>query len=112
MERLTKKTTRDEIYDCDYVSKVEEKGLLDKLGPIEDLEEELGVDVVTFLKALKGGAYYKHPAYGPIPFEVEAFADGKGKKKIMLGFARRLTSIAVPTDSYGVKWALTREELE
>lgn len=57
--RLTKKTKRTPIYDCDYEPKVEEKGLLDKLGPLEDIEDELGIDIITLFKALKNGVYLK-----------------------------------------------------
>ena len=31
-----------------------------KLGQVEDIEEELGVDLVIILKALKNGAWYIH----------------------------------------------------
>ena len=29
-----------------------------KLGQLEDIEEELGIDLITFFKALKNGVYY------------------------------------------------------
>ena len=33
--------------------------LLNKLGQLEDIEEELGIDLITLFKALKNGVYHK-----------------------------------------------------
>lgn len=51
-KRLTEKTKPNPIYDCNYISLIEEKGLLDKLGQLEDIEQELGVDLISFLKEM------------------------------------------------------------
>lgn len=34
-----------------------------KLCNLEDIEEELGIDLVTLFKALKNGAYFRNPYY-------------------------------------------------
>ena len=34
--------------------------VFDKLGQLEDIEEELGIDLITLFKALKKGIYFKH----------------------------------------------------
>lgn len=119
--RLTIKGTG--LIDCDgtvadlgkeeYSRRYHERSVLAhaKLSKLEDIEDELGIGIDTLIEALKNGAYYKHSIYGDIPFQTEAFADGK-KKKIKLGLEHRLTSIVVPTDEYGKTWALTKEELE
>ena len=56
--RLTEKVNNK---NCNYDIK---KGCLcnafEKLGQLEDIEEELGVDLVIILKALKNGAWYIH----------------------------------------------------
>ena len=65
MERLTKRVCYDGEYmygsigiACDdeqYLEKV-----YNKLGRLEDLEEELGIDLITLEKALKEGVYTIH----------------------------------------------------
>lgn len=41
---------------------------VNKLGKLEDLEEELGIDLLTLFKALKDGIYYKNPFTKKIKF--------------------------------------------
>lgn len=85
-----------------------------KLGQLEDIEDELGIDLITLFKALKNGFYGKQP-----------WSDGKIKhytsKTHDFGFdAKRLLTYSTGyeiDDEYGIKdygktWALTKGELE
>lgn len=117
MTRLTEKTTPNPIHDCGYVAKVEEKGLLDKLGQIEDIEEELGVDLVTLFKALKGGAWFKLEGFKGIRKQDEIMFI----KAVSIGPLLQLCGryeydgkhryVCDLSSQYGKTWALTKEEL-
>lgn len=109
-ERLTEKTKPNPIYDCNYISLVEEKGLLDKLGELEDIEQELGVDLVTLFKALKDDVYVKSP-YDVSPessaLDIRFFKTfGWFFTYRGCGYPRYLIK------DYGKTWALTKEELQ
>lgn len=74
-----------------------------KLQDLEDIEEELGIDLITLFKALKYGIYLKgrgnlkgHILYCNCP---------------MLSFAHKIIKNQLIED-YGKTWALTKEELE
>lgn len=62
MERLTKKEEW-----IDYAGFTNDKHnywrdsnyCIEKLGQLEDIEEELGIDLITLFKALKEGIWYK-----------------------------------------------------
>lgn len=36
------------------------KQIIDKLGQLEDIEDKLGIDLITLFKALKNGCWYIH----------------------------------------------------
>lgn len=94
-----------------------------KLGQIEDIEEDLGIDLVTLFKALKNGIYVnnEHIYHG---------LDKKQNDDIQLFECRLLDGInglgiihtsmfkgrEVVRDylfkDYGITWALTKKELE
>ena len=87
---------------------------LDKLGQLEDIEEELGIDLVYFIKlVIQGYAYVKN-----YPF------NNKIKKAFLIGFDKELLGKYIvyfktnEEEGYsfllinkGISWALTREEL-
>ena len=93
---------------------------VDKLGKLEDIEEELGIDLITLFKALKDGIWtnqeqcYGDEKQGKIRFFqvrllLEENAVGcihnsmwKGKEVIRTLYFK----------DYGKTWALTKEELE
>ena len=93
---------------------------VDKLGKLEDIEEELGIDLVTLFKALRNGIWtnqeqcYGDEKQGKIRFFqvrllLEENAVGcihnsmwKGKEVIRTLYFK----------DYGKTWALTKEELE
>lgn len=122
MERLTEKTTPNPIHDCGYVAKVEEKGLLDKLGQLEDIEEELGIDLITVLNGLLDDGIvwvklpYTHRLNGNLPniYAVDVSIQTRWCFKRPRFFAIELGAFQFRfflTD-YGKTWALTKEELE
>ena len=93
---------------------------VDKLGKLEDIEEELGIDLITLFKALRDGIWtnqeqcYGDEKQGNIRFFqvrllLEENALGcihnsmwKGKEVIRTLYFK----------DYGKTWALTKEELE
>ena len=106
MERITKKKENG-FYELKKGQKIygEENGirLVQIVGQLEDIEEELGIDLITLFKALKNGVYedivdqkYKH-------FDLSYAIDNVFT--IWLGRPHELKD-------YGKTWALTREELE
>ena len=66
MNRLTKKAqfVRNLITgkEIKYISNESDQMCVDKLGALEDIEEELGIDLITLFKALKDGidVYYEY----------------------------------------------------
>ena len=80
----------------------------DKLSQLEDIEEELGIDLATLIKALKDGIWVKKSNnyinnYDGwlLSFQEDCFVVGYGGDTYAYYFK-----------DYGVTWALTREELE
>ena len=58
---------------------------IEKLGTIEDLEEELGIDLITLFKALKDGIYVKDDNYG-----CRGVSEHKGQEIELNIFLKRL----------------------
>ena len=94
MNRLTNK----ELHIVDDMNKA-----LNKLCKLEDIEEELGIDLITLFEALKYGIYKKgrNNFKGLILYS----------KMPMFSFYHK-TIDAELIEDYGKTWALTREELE
>lgn len=87
----------------DYVDELDNLDpIVDKLGRLEDLEDELGIDLVTLFKALKEGFVDENEEYHHFSNlfidEIEIF-DSYEKVSFYL-------------KDYGKTWALTKEELE
>lgn len=104
--RLTCKTANGY---CDMQIATRENKL-EKLGQYEDIEEELGIDLLTFIKALTQGFYAKG-------FEHKQHAVSFKKSKN--GFYRftdvdmyHMEYMTWFFADYGKTWALTKEELE
>lgn len=77
--------------------------ILHKLYALEDIEEEIGIDLITLFKALKYGIYKK----GKNNFKGLILYS----KMPMLLFYHKTIDVELIED-YGKTWALTREELE
>ncbi len=81
------------------------KPLMEKLGQLEDIEEELGIDLVTLFKAIKNGVYMSTQHLGIVYCKCPKIVHYKsGWKMLVYGATLSLTT-------YGKTWALTKEEL-
>lgn len=114
--RLTKK---EKQIDCDYIAYVEYLGIVEKLGQLEDIEEELGIDLITFVKAQLNGVWFKS---NEIEKEEEFSVEYKVKHLPVRFIASEKCFALIDENNcqcgdlrfrnYGKTWALTKEELE
>lgn len=105
---------------------------IDKLGQLEDIEEELGIDLIVFSKLLlaldKGSVYVKvrrtkqYDGYSAIEETGEIretvitrfsrFINGARDWFFTISYGGAFTVSRYLLNGYGKTWALTREELE
>ena len=139
MERLTKKEKKVVVVNNRNIGKnyltIKQ---YEKLQELEDLEEELGIDLITLFKALKKGIWYKHnemkvnPKYYDnndrwdwcdFPYYIETkkivieyikkFGLRKSNDKLLFFSVRAYDDwYELYFEDYGKTWALTREELK
>ena len=97
MNRLTKRTYEHGLINDIY----------SKLEQLEDLEEELGVELIILFKALRDGVFINEDGsvYKDYIKSIEHWPD-------CWGFISNEEDIEVFFEDYGVTWALTSEELE
>ena len=82
---------------------------LNKLGQLEDIEEELGIDLITLFKALKNGIYAYDHANNIDHMEIlSTFYDTKDME-CRTDFDGDIFEYDFA--DYGKTWALTKEEL-
>ena len=107
MENLIK--DGDIILDGTLTREQKEKQAFEKLGQLENIEQELGIDLITLFKALKDGVWVKFWAgigYYDKPFLRTDVKPYSIDFSFTSGFQhQKLTD-------YGKTWALTKEELE
>lgn len=93
---------------------------IDKLSALEDIEEELGIDLITLFKALEKGVYVKSDGLG-ITFVEQVSMDNVTEERcfyycdentIDLGGLIRPSYTELYFKDYGKTWALTKEELK
>lgn len=104
MNRLTEE-------EC-YIKKhnVNELDLWNKLGQLEDIEEELGIDLITLFKALENGVWYKdYKDNDKIKFTDRVEENIRCKEFTV---PAKYTTIGLKFRDYGETWALTKKELE
>ena len=110
MERLTikDKRTNTGIRLPSYCNPYEER-VFTKLSKLEDLEEELGIDLITLFKALKEGIYCIDFDNQDIrKFKAPLCFNSTSKQFYWYG-----NNIGYPDlKDYGKIWALDRSELE
>lgn len=117
MERLTNKEWLEWSEDEDICSISEDADYLtkcyQKLGKLEDIEEELGIPLEVLFKALKEGIWVKHR-----PFENKDITFYKNCE-LQYQLNTWVFWIGEPDNEfvrilkeYKFGWALTREELE
>ena len=119
--RLTKKEkNRLASYgytECDYLlNGTPRVKALNKLGQLEDVEDELGIDLVTLFKAIKQGYIYDKF------YKVDVMSvDADREQNLLVDFANNCfynCAVCGKYDrsyyfsDYGKTWVLTKEELE
>ena len=121
--RLTKEYENGKYFSiAESVVFDEEQQCINKLGQLEDIEEELGIDLITLFKAFKQGYIYldiKENNNGItkiVKFEVGGILFDKKDKVWRLTNDDRYDgayygSLAT-NKNYGKTWALTKEELK
>lgn len=119
MNRLTNKEycrCEDFIFSLGnawVTTKKNDRAIYEKLKSLEDIEEELGIDLITLIKALNG-LYYK------IRLEDRKISKMKvpmlriidGEYCWICPKWMTTTWMSVKVKDYGKTWALTEEELE
>ena len=105
--RLTydKNGTEPKIYDCDFL---DNSKCIQKLGQLEDAEQELGIDLVVLIKAISDGVWVK--TKNDISKHLTVALKKRHHTKEYWLFYRPYSHVYLK--DYGKTWALTREELE
>lgn len=84
---------------------------IDKLGQLEDIEEELGIDLITLFKALKNGVYVKMDGY--IDFHRVGIDENTQLRTFSFSQIDGVQfDYFLDFENYGKTWALTKGELE
>lgn len=119
MEGLTK--DNDTQYDLigNYNSNIEEftnnhklrNSVLNKLGQLEDIEEELGCDLITLFKALKHGFFVKKDTINEGLISLVKAKDIRSIDLVTHNIYFNVNNL-VFFENYGKTWALTKEELK
>lgn len=79
---------------------------IDKLGMIEDIEDEIGCPIETVFKALKDGVYMKTKHFGVVYYGTPKAVKYKSGWKLLVHGA------VLGLQTYGKTWALAKEELQ
>lgn len=111
-ERITKRD--DSGYRDGYVmfnvSDAYANQMYHKLRDLEDIEDELGIDLVTLFKILRtGGHIYVKNCKGINYWHVESLKQRGLNKQWYITYSN---NVRVKLKDYGETWALTKEELE
>ena len=82
-----------------------------KLAVLEDIEDELGIDLITLFKAFEEDVWIKFDnKIMFVPYDKKVFLFYEGN--IHCYPLNEQCSYTVSIDDYGKTWALTKEELE
>jgi hypothetical protein len=116
MERLTKKNNGNTPYnqkEYPYLASADINDITNKLGKLEDIEEELGIPLEVLFKALKKGKVWacENSLWGYSYHNVVRF----NLNEVIL--QSKVCSYSdcdwdIDLKDYGKTWALTSEELE
>ena len=107
--RLTKKIDLEELgYDYVLINEAKQPSANYKLGQLEDIERELGIDLITLIKAQTQGFYIVN-VFG----EIEKVKLSEWRFNLIKKEVHRVKwNDHLLFVDYGKTWALTREELE
>ena len=86
-----------------------------KLADLEDIEEEIGIDLLTLFKALKDGVWYYNDSSQLIHeyvWLISNYLTVEPHDKISSSFMTIYENQILLFADYGKTWALTKEELE
>ena len=122
MNRLTKNlnTPHDDTTYADVVKDCidRENIVLTKLKHFEDIEDELGCDLINLFKALKQGYIYVKLEDGIIKREVDMLDFKEGVRCVLFDKSCQVDNnlqcygMLNYIQDYGKAWSLTKEELE
>lgn len=80
-----------------------------KLGQLEDIEEELGIDLITLYKALKNGIYfYGQKEEEPQDVQLRMFHE----EPMLVHTCEDLTDLEVYVAGYGLSWDLVKMSVD
>lgn len=86
-----------------------------KLGQLEDIEEELGISLITLFKALKQGIYYfvnGTQLTKDYVWLADNYVSIGTRDKLSYSFITAFERRMLLFNEYGKTWALTKEELK
>ena len=107
MNRLTYKEKWRDEFGNEHLYDSEDNYCIEKLGQLEDLEEELGIDLITLFKALKSGVWYREWKE-PIKHTCGLRLLKSGKS--CWGLDNK--NYYFPLEEYSKTWSLRKEDLE
>lgn len=102
------------IAKVNYIEIKDKKLAEEKLCQLEDIEDELGIDLATFIKIFENGIYVKSQCTNNkierwLPFDIKVI---KSTYQTDICYIRSKKNKYVGCFNYGKTWALTKEELE
>ena len=118
MNRLTKKAqfVRNLITgkEIKYISNENDQMCVDKLGALEDIEEEIGVDLIKAIELCKQvnskKVIYIKDEWGTYPIKILDNLDVELFNHRLYSNSRGIY-VSLDLFNYGKTWALTKEEL-
>ena len=121
MSRLTQRDGDSYVYEeymmtrggsCTGVTRLRNQAI-DKLGELEDIEEELGIDLITFVKLAKAKEIYDIEEDDTITF---TYVDFEDHLIVCVDdfseMCERYNEWCYRVEDHGKTWALTKEELQ
>lgn len=101
------------ITKVDYIEIKDKKLAEEKLCQLEDIEDELRIDLLTFVKVFEKGIFVKNESTNNkieywSPFDIKVI---KSTYQTDICYIRSKKNKYVGCFNYGKTWALTKEEL-
>ncbi len=106
--RLTK-FDKGLYFDEDGVNKMD--GSTNKLGKLEDIEDELGIELITLFKASKNGIVFIDNDTHDIRLAYNIKIDIYENELVDITIGEEQKPMYFKFKDYGKTWALTKEEL-
>ena len=115
MSRLTKKILPEYGMHYETNGDVSVCQFNNKLGQLEDIEEEIGIDLTILFNALKNGVYYfgnQGQLIHDYVWLINNYVSAGVTDKISFSFMTFSERLILLFKDYGKTFALTKEELE